>query len=75
MIISVVIPCYNVSRHIEDVIRNLPASITWIITVNDCSTDETEYKLTNLQKDNKKIIYIRHDTNQGVGGAVLTGFM
>jgi len=75
MIISVVIPCYNVSRHIEDVIRNLPASITYIITVNDCSTDETEYKLTNLQKDNKKIIYIRHDTNQGVGGAVLTGFM
>ena len=74
MIISVVIPCYNVSRHIEDVIRNLPASITYIITVNDCSTDETEYKLTNLQKDNKKIIYIKHDKNQGVGGAVLTGF-
>jgi len=74
MIISVVIPCYNVSKHIEDVIRNLPAIITYIITVNDCSTDETEYKLTNLQKDNKKIIYIRHDTNQGVGGAVLTGF-
>jgi dolichol-phosphate mannosyltransferase len=74
MIISVVIPCYNVSRHIEDVIRNLPASITWIITVNDCSSDETEHILTNLQKENKKIIYIRHETNQGVGGAVLTGF-
>lgn len=74
MIISVVIPCYNVSRHIEDVIRNLPANIAHIITVNDCSSDETECILTNLQKENKKIIYIRHETNQGVGGAVLTGF-
>jgi dolichol-phosphate mannosyltransferase len=74
MIISAVIPCYNVSKHIEDVIRNLPASITWIITVNDCSSDETEHILTNLQKENRKIIYIRHETNQGVGGAVLTGF-
>jgi dolichol-phosphate mannosyltransferase len=74
MIISVIIPCHNVSRHIEDVIRNLPASITWIITVNDCSSDETEHILTNLQKENGKIIYMRHETNQGVGGAVLTGF-
>ena len=74
MIISVVIPCYNVSKHIEDVIRNLPANIAYIITVNDCSSDETECILTNLQKENKKIIYIRHETNQGVGGAMLTGF-
>jgi len=74
MIISVVIPCYNVSRHIEGVIRNLPANIAYIITVNDCSSDETECILTKLQKENKKIIYIRHEINQGVGGAMLTGF-
>lgn len=74
MVISVVIPCYNVSRHIEDVISNLPANITWIIAVNDCSKDDTDEKLTQLQAENDKLIYLKHAENQGVGGAMITGF-
>jgi len=74
MIISVVIPCYNVSKHIEQVISSLPLDIDYIIAINDCSPDDTECILTRLQKENKKIIYIKHEVNQGVGGAMLTGF-
>lgn len=74
MIISVVIPCYNVARHIEDVIRKLPAEVSWIIAVNDRSTDDTEKILSRLQQENKKIILIHHEINQGVGGAMITGF-
>ena len=54
MIITVVIPCYNVSRHIEDVIKQLPSEISWIIAVNDCSKDDTEKILTRLAHENKK---------------------
>lgn len=74
MIITVVIPCYNVSKHIEDVIKQLPAEVSWIIAVNDCSKDDTENKLIRLAKENKKLIFINHEINQGVGGAMLTGF-
>ena len=74
MIVSVVIPCYNVAVHIEDVIRNLPASINWIIVVNDCSKDDTETILLRLKQENEKIIHIRHEVNQGVGGAMLSGY-
>jgi len=74
MTISVVIPCYNVSAHIEEVIRNLPDTITWIIAVNDCSKDDTEAILLRLKQENEKIIYIRHDENQGVGGAMMSGY-
>jgi len=74
MIITVVIPCYNVSRHIKDVINGLPAEITWIIAVNDCSKDDTGKILFQLEKENKKIIFINHETNQGVGGAMLSGY-
>jgi glycosyltransferase involved in cell wall biosynthesis len=74
MIICVVIPCYNVANHIEDVIRDLPEMITWIISVNDHSTDETENILLRLEKENKKIIYLRHEENRGVGGAMITGY-
>src|SRR5690242_2767064 len=74
MIICVVIPCYNVANHIEDVIRDLPEMITWIIPVNDHSTDETENILLRLAKENKKVIYLRHEENRGVGGAMITGY-
>ena len=74
MIISVVIPCYNVSKHIECVISKLPAEVNWIITVNDCSKDNTARILTELAEKNKRIVVINHETNQGVGGAMLTGF-
>ena len=74
MIITVVIPCYNVSRHIEDVIKQLPSEVNWIIAVNDCSKDDTEKILLRLSEENKKIIFINHEINQGVGGAMITGF-
>jgi len=74
MTIAIVIPCYNVATHIESVIRSLPGDITHIITVNDCSKDDTEGILLRLQQENKNIIYIKHDVNQGVGGAMLTGY-
>ena len=74
MIITVVIPCYNVSRHIEDVIKKLPVEVNWIITVNDRSTDDTGEILAGLSHENKKVILINHELNQGVGGAMITGF-
>ena len=74
MIITVVIPCYNVSRHIEDVIKELPPEVNWIIAVNDQSKDETEKILARLQEENRKVVFINHDKNQGVGGAMITGF-
>ena len=74
MIITVVIPCYNVSKHIEDVIKQLPSEVSWIIPVNDCSKDDTKKILMRLAEENKKIIFINHEENQGVGGAMITGF-
>jgi glycosyltransferase involved in cell wall biosynthesis len=74
MIITVVIPCYNVSRHIEDVIKKLPPEVNWIIAVNDRSKDDTENVLLRIQAENKKVIVINQEENQGVGGAMITGF-
>src|SRR6187402_252111 len=74
MTITVVIPCYNVSKHITEVIKNLPAEVTWIVAVNDCSKDNTGDILIEIQKENKKLIVINHEKNQGVGGSMLTGF-
>ena len=74
MVISVVIPCYNVERHIEDVLRAVPEYVSYIIAVNDCSTDNTGCTLKRLQEAHPRLVCINHETNQGVGGAMLTGF-
>ena len=74
MIISIVIPCYNVAKHISHVIKNLPENISFIITVDDCSTDDTECIIKQIQRGNDKVFYIKHETNQGVGGAMITGY-
>jgi len=74
MALTVVIPCYNVAKHIEEVITTLPVAISYIVVVNDCSTDDTENILLRLAKEDSRIIYIKHETNQGVGAALITGY-
>ncbi|HZV70253.1 MAG TPA: glycosyltransferase family 2 protein [Saprospiraceae bacterium] len=74
MSISIVIPCYNVANHIDQVIRGIPADIDWIIAVNDCSKDNTENILLRLAGENPRVIYIKHEINKGVGGAMMTGY-
>ena len=72
--ISVVIPSYNVSKHIEEVINGLPPEISFIIVVDDCSTDATQSVLKQLAVLNSKIHIVLHDSNQGVGGAMISGY-
>ena len=76
MKLSIVIPCYNESHTIKLVVervRNAPVENKEIIIVDDCSTDGTidvlRKEITPLVD---KIIY--HETNQGKGAALRTGF-
>ncbi len=72
--IAIVIPCYKVEKHIAQVIIEIPESVDYIIAVNDCSPDSTDVILSNLATTNSKLVYLKHHINQGVGGAMITGF-
>lgn len=74
MNIAVVIPCYNVAAHLEEVVRSIPADIRYIIAVNDCSTDTTGQLLARLAQEHLRLIVLDHAVNQGVGGAMITGY-
>lgn len=74
MMIAIVIPCYNVANHIEEVIRTIPPEISFIIAVNDCSQDATEERILTLASRDARIIYLKHEKNLGVGGAMITGY-
>ena len=57
---------YNVDPYIEDIVKDLsPLGLDFLI-INDCSTDETQSKLLNLQeKFNFKLI--NNEKNMGAG--------
>jgi len=74
MIVALVIPCYNVSAHIAEVIRTLPPDVSHIIAVNDCSRDDTAAVLESLARQEKRLLIIHHEQNRGVGGAMISGY-
>lgn len=72
--IVAVIPCYRVEAQIGDVLAALPRYLKHIIVVDDASTDETASVVARAAKRDRRIILMRHEKNQGVGGAMITGF-
>ena len=76
MKLSVVIPCYNELKTIDQVVASVKASPIKdleIIIVDDCSTDGTRELLhSRLESEVDKVIY--HRKNQGKGAALRTGF-
>ena len=72
--LAVVIPAYRVADSIEAVLSELPNYLRHIIVVNDASPDNTSELVNALASRDRRIILIRHERNQGVGGAMLTGF-
>lgn len=72
--IAVVIPAYRVERDIQSVLQGIPAYVTAVIVVDDASPDASADLVAAAAKRDKRIILIRHEQNQGVGGAMVTGF-
>lgn len=72
MNIAVVIPSYKVGKHIERVIIEIPNFVKYIIVVDD-QCPQNSGKIADALKNNR-VIVCYHEVNQGVGGAVITGY-
>ena len=72
--IAAVIPAYNEEANIARVLRSLPPWLRHIIVVEDCGRDKTADVVEELAKEDPRIVLVRHEQNQGVGGAMVTGF-
>ncbi len=72
--VAVVIPCYNEALQIGKVVDNLPHYVDSIIIIDDKSKDDTVSVVKEKAKENKKIELLIHEVNQGVGGAIATGY-
>ena len=73
--VGVVIPAFNESKLIGKVIETIPDYVDSIIVVDDFSQDDTCDIVKNYQlKLGDRLHLIEHKTNQGVGGAIATGY-
>ena len=72
--VAVVIPAYRASAHIAEVLRGIPPFVAWIVVVDDFSPDDTAAIVREEAQRDPRIRLLRHEENQGVGGAVLTGY-
>jgi len=71
--IAVVIPSYRVTRHILGVIAGIGPEVARIYVVDDrCPDGSGDFVEANCQ--DPRVTVIRHAENQGVGGAVMSGY-
>lgn len=71
--IAVVIPCYRVTRHIIAVISSIGNEVWRIYVVDDACPDGSGKYVEELCLD-QRVQVVYHGSNQGVGGAVMTGY-
>jgi dolichol-phosphate mannosyltransferase len=71
--VAVVIPSYRVRNHILGVIAALGPEVRTILVIDDCCP-EFSGEYVAEQTSDRRVTVIKHSENQGVGGAMITGY-
>jgi glycosyltransferase involved in cell wall biosynthesis len=72
--IGVVIPAYNEEVLIERTLQSIPSFVDKVYVIDDCSKDATASKILDFKNKDKRVLYIRHEHNKGVGAAIVSGY-
>lgn len=78
ILLTFVIPCYNVEKYIQRCLDSiyacdLPENLFEVVCINDCSPDDTQKILENNQRKYANLRIVVHLKNKGLGGARNTG--
>jgi glycosyltransferase involved in cell wall biosynthesis len=73
--VAVVIPCYNEGHLVARVIETMPDFVDRLYVVDDKSDDDTADVIQGFaDADPERVRFIAHGLNQGVGGAIASGY-
>ena len=71
--IAALIPCFRVKRHILAVLAAIPADVERIYVIDDACPEGSGDAVEAGSRD-PRVRVLRHERNQGVGGATITGY-
>jgi len=72
--LCVIVPAYNEELLIDNTLSGIPDYVDRIYVTDDCSIDDTAKIVKEIATRDKRIFLIQHEKNQGVGGAIISGF-
>jgi glycosyltransferase involved in cell wall biosynthesis len=72
-VIAVVVPSYKVTSHIVQTLGEIGPEVSYIFVVDDACPDGSG-KLVQEKVSDQRVQVIFHQENQGVGGAMITGY-
>jgi glycosyltransferase involved in cell wall biosynthesis len=72
--VAVVVPAHNEELLIGETLSGIPDFVARIYVVNDCSADRTAELVDHYAGQDPSVVPIHHETNQGVGAAIVTGY-
>ena len=71
--VAVVIPCYRVRSHILPLLARIGPEVEHIFVIDDACPEGSGAHVLAGCEDSRVVVLI-HEQNQGVGGAVITGY-
>ena len=72
--VSVVVPAHNEESQITRVVESMPDVVDKIVIIDDKSSDKTVEVVSKLARQEERVVLIQHEVNQGVGGAIASGY-
>ena len=72
--LAVVVPAYNEEKLIATVISTMPDFVDHIVVIDDQSSDATAQVVEKAALADPRVVLIKHPVNQGVGGAIASGY-
>jgi glycosyltransferase involved in cell wall biosynthesis len=72
--VAVVVPAYNEEKLIARTLGTIPEMVDRVIVVDDASRDRTAEIVKETAREDPRVCLMEHGVNQGVGGAIVTGY-
>lgn len=74
--IAVVVPAYNEEQLITVTLATMPEWVDRVVVIDDASADATVERVESWCEEHpdSSVVLVQHESNQGVGGAIATGY-